>query len=194
MRGKSNGVNIYLVGFMGTGKTEIAKELAKRLSRKFVEMDEAIEKREKRSITEIFRINGEDYFRKVEKEIVEDISKRNNLAVSCGGGVVLNEDNIKNLKKSGIVICLWANPDVIYKRVKGQTHRPLLNVDHPRERIKELLDARKTFYDKSDYKIDTSILTIQEVAGKIVSLINKRQKTPKDPDKSGPTGQAEDRR
>ena len=161
---------------MGTGKTSVAKVLAKRLSRKFIEMDEAIEEREKRTITEIFRINGEDYFRRVEKEIVENISKRNNLAVSCGGGVVLDEDNIKNLKKSGIVICLWANPDVIYKRVRGRTHRPLLNVDHPRERIKELLDARKTFYDKSDYKIDTSNLTIQEVAGKIIKLIeNKKQ-------------------
>ncbi len=169
-------MNIYLVGFMGTGKTSVAKVLAKRLSRKFIEMDEAIEKREKRPITEIFRINGEDYFRRVEKEIVEDISKKNNLAVSCGGGVVLDKDNIKNLKKSGIVICLWANPDVIYKRIRGQSHRPLLNVDHPGERIKELLDARKTFYDKADYKIDTSNLTIQEATGEIIKLIeNKKQ-------------------
>jgi shikimate kinase len=168
-------VNIYLVGFMGTGKTSVAKILAGRLKMQFVEMDSEIEKREDKPITRIFSEEGEDYFRKAEKETTAEISKKDNLVVSCGGGVVLDEDNIEKLKKTGIVICLWAGPNTIYERVKEKKHRPLLNVENPKKRIEELLEARRPFYEKSDYSIDTSNLSLEEAANKIIKIIENRQ-------------------
>ena len=168
-------MNIYLVGFMGTGKTSVGKVLAKELNMRFVEMDEVIEQREKRPITEIFAKDGEEAFRKIEKGLVAEISKEDNLVVSCGGGVVLDNENIKNLKSSGIMICLWAEPEVIYERTKDQFHRPLLNVKDPKKRIKELFNYRRPFYEVSDYSIDTSNLSIREVVDKIIKVIKNKK-------------------
>ena len=159
--------NIVLVGFMGTGKTRIAKALSEKLGMKYISTDELIEEKEKASISDIFSKKGEGYFRKAEKGVVKDVSLMENVVVDAGGGVVIDAQNVENLKKKGIIVCLWAEPEVILERTKKYSHRPLLNVANPLEKIKELLAARKPFYERADYHIYTSKMTLDEVAGEI---------------------------
>ena len=162
--------NIILVGFMGTGKSVVGELLAKKTNMDFVELDEMIETREKMSIKDIFEKKGEPYFRLVEKEIVKEASARNNIVISAGGGAVIDEENFKNLKNSGIVICLQARPETILKRTKNLKTRPLLNVPDPKKKIEELLAKRAPYYEKADHHIDTDNLTIEQIAEKIKEL------------------------
>ena len=164
-------MNIYLVGFMGTGKTSVAKEIAFLLHRDFVEIDDLIEEAERKKIVDIFREKGEAYFRRREKEILEDIAKKDNLIVSCGGGIVINQENIELMKKTGKVVCLKASADVIYERTKKYSHRPLLNVENPVLKIKELLKERDKFYRQADFFVDTDNLSIEDVSRKIINLL-----------------------
>lgn len=159
--------NIYLVGFMGTGKTVVGKELAARMKRDFIDLDEVIEKKEKRSIAEIFEKEAEPYFRRVEKKTLAEFSRKDNLIISCGGGIVKDEENIKRMKETGKIICLSAKPEIILKRTKGYKHRPLLNVAEPQKKIESLLSARGPFYARSDKTIDTSTLSVKEVVDRI---------------------------
>ncbi len=103
-----NTKNIILVGFMGSGKSLTSNKLAGALGREVYSTDQLIEKREGRGITEIFRDSGESYFRKVEKEVVKDASKENGIILDCGGGVVLDPENITHLKKNGLIFYLSA--------------------------------------------------------------------------------------
>src|SRR3989338_8534962 len=120
--------NIYLTGFMGTGKSAVGRELAQRLNLELVDIDDLVVRKENRSINDIFSQNGEPYFRKVESQVLQEVSARENQVVSCGGGIVINPDNIVLMKKSGKLVCLSARPEVIFERVKRHTHRPLLQV------------------------------------------------------------------
>jgi len=163
--------NIYLVGFMGTGKTTVGKILAEKLGREFIEMDEEIEKKEGKKIVDIFRQKGESYFRKIEKEVLKRIASCFSLVVSCGGGVVVDRENLKILKESGIVICLKAKPSIIYERTKKTKERPLLNVPDPLKKIKELLARRAPFYAKADYFVDTTPFTPEEVSEEIIKIL-----------------------
>lgn len=156
-----------MVGFMGTGKTAVGKELAKRKNWQFVDLDELIECRQGRSITDIFAKEGEPYFRKLEKEALKEIAEEDNFVAACGGGIVINPDNIKLMKKTGKMICLAAKPDVILERTRKFKHRPLLQVDNPAGKIEELLKIRAPYYAQADKTIDTSKLSVKEVAEKI---------------------------
>ncbi len=171
MLSKINMKNIILVGFMGTGKTAVGKELAKKLKMKFIDIDDIIEKREGMEISDIFEQKGEPYFRDVEKKVAREVSKQSNLVIAAGGGVVINEENVKNLKSNGIMICLNASPDKILERTKRYTHRPLLNVPEPSKRVWELLAKRAQYYARADYQINTTNLTIDEVVQKILKII-----------------------
>lgn len=162
--------NIYLVGFMGTGKTAVGKELAKKKKWQFVDLDGLIELKEKCTITDIFAQNGEPYFRKLEKETLKEISQEKGFVVACGGGIVIDKDNIKRMKKTGVIICLTATPEVILKRTSRYTHRPLLNVDRPEKKIEELLKFRAPFYAQADKTIDTSKISIKEVVSRILRV------------------------
>ena len=164
--------NIVLVGFMGTGKSGVGKQLARELNLKFLSTDDLIEEREKRRISEIFEKSGEPYFRKVEKEVVEEVSGLADVIIAAGGGAVLNEENMANLRKNGIIVCLNAAAEVIYERTKRYRHRPLLNVDNPIEKIRQLLETRAPFYAKADYRVDTSGKTVREVAKEIRGILN----------------------
>lgn len=163
--------NVYIVGFMGTGKTAVGKILADKLSKEFVEMDQLIERQENKKIKDIFAENGQDHFRKLENKLLKKISSQSDLVVSCGGGVVCNQDNLDILQNTGYVFSLSASPNSIFERIKGSNHRPLLNVADPLERIKELLEARKPFYKKAGIKIDTDNLSVQDVAEYILKLL-----------------------
>jgi len=163
--------NIVLVGFMGTGKTAVGRALADRLKRRFIEIDTLIEKIEGTSIREIFEKKGEIYFRKLEKDVIKNVSSEKDVVISAGGGAVIDEENLKNLRINGVIICLEATPETIFKRVKGDNSRPLLNVQNPLERIRELLEKRRTYYEKADYFVDTDTLTVDEVVNKILSIL-----------------------
>ena len=162
--------NIYLVGFMGTGKSTVGKIVADRLGREFIEMDQLIEKIDGLKITDIFAQKGEKYFRKLEKKVLRDISDKFGRIVSCGGGIMINKDNVGMLKASGKIICLEASPSVIYARTKNYSERPLLNTADPQKKILELLELRKPFYKQANFFVDTNNLMPDEIAGKIVSI------------------------
>lgn len=160
--------NIVLVGFMGTGKTAVAKELSKRLNMPVVNLDEMIEQDQKKSINAIFKQHGEPYFREIEKRIAKMVSQKDGVIIDAGGGVVLDGENIKNLKQNGILFCLNAKPGVILERTKKYSHRPLLNVDNPKTQVEELLLKRAPFYAKADFSIDTSDKSINQVADIVI--------------------------
>ena len=162
--------NIILVGFMGAGKTAVGKALARRLKMKFVDMDDLIEEREGMKIPDIFASKGEPYFRGVEKEVARGLCAQSGLVIAAGGGVVIDEENVKNLKSSGVMVCLTATADKILGRTRAHTHRPLLNVSDPKEKISELLAKRAEYYARADYRIDTSELSIDEVVRKITEM------------------------
>jgi len=163
--------NVILVGFMGTGKTAVGRVLAKRLGLRFVDMDDIIEEREGMKIPEIFEKKGERYFRHAESKVARDIALQSGLVVAAGGGAVIDEENVRNLKSNGVMFCLVATPETIFSRTKGHTHRPLLNVSDPKEKIAELMAKRAEYYARADYRIDTGNLTVEGVADKIMELI-----------------------
>lgn len=167
--------NIVLTGFMGTGKNAIGKRLAQELSLKFIDTDDIIEKKEGITISEIFEKFGEKHFRKLEKKVVKKVAQGKDQVISTGGGVVLDQENISSLGKNGVIICLWASPEMIRKRTEKETHRPLLEGVNREKRIEELLDYRKPFYGKSaDYIVDTSHLSVEEVVEKILKYLKHR--------------------
>lgn len=156
---------------MGTGKSAVGRILARRMQREFIETDNLVEAREDMKISEIFSRYGENYFRRKEKEVLKEISGRDNLVVSCGGGIVIDDENRKVLKSTGVVICLETQPDIIYKRVKKYRLRPLLNVEDPKSKIKELLAQRRHFYEEAHHCVDTTHLTTQEVVERILEIV-----------------------
>jgi shikimate kinase len=164
---------IVLVGFMGTGKTVVAKELAKRLGVRYISTDEMIEARERMPIADIFAKKGEGHFRDIESAVVAELSKITNAVVDTGGGIVTREANISNLRKGSVIICLTAAIEEILRRTKRHRHRPLLNVEDPKAASEALLASRATFYAKADHTIDTTGLSVPEVVERIIGIIGR---------------------
>ena len=167
--------NVALIGFMGVGKTAVGKVLAKKLKRKFVELDLLIEQKAGKPIPEIFEQDGEIAFRELEIEVAKEIAREKYLVIACGGGVVLNKINIDRLREESRIVCLTASPRVILERVSDEPWgRPLLKVDNPYSTIQGLLRFREPFYEISaDIKIDTSKLDIDSVAKQIISRLKE---------------------
>ncbi|MDP8264557.1 MAG: shikimate kinase [Candidatus Aceula lacicola] len=165
--------NIALVGFMGSGKSVVAKLLAKQLGRKLISTDQLIVERERMEITDIFSIKGEKYFRDVEEDVVFEVSQGEGLVIDCGGGVVLREQNINNLHYRSIIVYLKTSSEAIYSRIKDQMHRPLLNVEDPKSKIDELIAPRLSFYEKANLTVDTSKKTIDFVVDEIIKSISQ---------------------
>ena len=160
---------------MGTGKTAVGQVLSKRLSRQLIEVDEAIEKIAGKTIPDIFQDDGEIHFRELEIEAIRQSAKGEKQVIACGGGAVLNTINIDRLRVTGVIINLIAKPKIILKRTARENgSRPLLNVEQPLERIKELKKFRKPFYDRAaDITINTSKLSIDITADKIIDRLKK---------------------
>ena len=166
--------NIVLIGFMGSGKTEVGKRLAKRLGYIFIDTDKVIEDKLGRSITEIFRDYGESYFRELEAKLVEDLSGIKGHVISTGGGIVLNRENILSFKKYGFMICwLKASPETIYNRIKNQTHRPLIDVENPLNEIKRLLAIREKLYAEANVSIETNGMEADKIVDIILDAYSK---------------------
>ena len=158
---------------MGAGKSVVAKELAKALKEKLISTDKLIEKTQKKTVARIFEEKGESYFRKLEREVVCRIADLNSVVIDCGGGVVLNPDNISDLKKNSTLVYIASSRNVIFERLKNQTNRPLLKGGNPKEKIKELLDSREPLYRQAaDYSVDGDHKTAAQVAREIIKLLN----------------------
>jgi len=143
---KKNRPNLYLVGFMGTGKSTVGRSLARRMGMRHLDSDRAIEDEQGRPIPEIFASEGEAHFRQLEHDFVHRGHPATGCVVSCGGGLVTAPGMIDELKRRGLVACLFASPETILQRTKGNQNRPLLNVENPRQRISELLAEREPVY------------------------------------------------
>ena len=167
--------NIALIGFMGTGKTIVGQLLAKKLGKKFFEMDSLIERKAGKTIPEIFQQDGEIAFRELEIEVTKGVARENNAVVACGGGLVLNKINIDRLRESSRIIYLTASPGAILKRIASEPgQRPLLEVDDPGQTIRELLGFRKPFYERAaDITINTSKLGVDAVAGQTIEKLRE---------------------
>lgn len=164
--------NVFLIGFMGAGKSTIARCLEKELGMELVEMDERIVKEQGMSINEIFEQKGEAGFRDIESQLVIDLGNQEKSIVSCGGGVVVRPQNVDNMKKSGKIIFLTATPETILDRVKDGTDRPLLNGHMNVEYIQELMNKRLALYEgAADYKVATDGKTVGEICTEIITLL-----------------------
>ena len=161
---------IYLVGSMGSGKSSIGRLLAKELNIPHYDLDKTIENNEKMSITKIFELYDEKYFRKLESDALEKYSKNNEFVVSTGGGCILNENNQKILK-NGLVVYLKISLDAQYERIKNRSHRPLLNNENIKETLKNLDSLRGKIYSRiSNIQVDVSNLDKEHV---LSSIMNK---------------------
>lgn len=164
--------NIVLTGFMGTGKTEVGRELSKILGWKIIDVDDEIVKSRNMSINEIFAKLGERAFREIESKMIRKIARNRNTIISTGGGVVLRRENMDALRDSGVIVCLTARPETVLKRTSSSKDRPLLQVENPLRKIEKLLESRKPFYDDADIILDTDEKTPLHIAEEILERIS----------------------
>jgi shikimate kinase len=147
--------NLVLVGFMGTGKTEVGKAVSERMGRTFVDIDDQIIRDAGMTINEIFKQYGESRFREIESGMIRKFSKLQGLVISTGGGSLLKIENVHNLKRIGVLVCLTASPEEIARRVADERHRPLLNVPDRIAVVREMMEKRSLSYQVSDLTVDT---------------------------------------
>lgn len=167
--------SVALIGFMGTGKTEVGRLLAQKLGKVFMETDLFIEKKAGKSIPDIFRDSGEVAFRELELEVIKEISGKKNAVIACGGGAVLNTINIDRLQRECVIILLTASPGVILKRTSADKDgRPLLAVGDRLARINKLLKFRWPFYERAaDITVNTSRLQPEDVVEYIIEKLRE---------------------
>jgi shikimate kinase len=163
--------NIIITGFMGTGKSVVAKELARKLKMEFIDMDQMIEEGLGISISDIFDRYGENYFREQENKLVKKLSQKENMVIATGGGTLLSSDNARMLGQVGEIVCLYADSQTIYNRLKKKNDRPLLKGENILNKINLLLEERKKIYSNIKWKINTTNFTTQEVVDKIINLL-----------------------
>ncbi len=164
--------NIVLVGLMGAGKTSVGQELARKLNADFIDTDEVIEKKTGAKISEIFKNKGEVFFRELEKNTIAEIVNEANKVISTGGGSLENLENLNNLKKNGVVIYLKTTPEVLFERIKLETHRPLLHTENPLQKLKDLLEKREKNYLLSDIIVLTENKTVEQITNEIIEVFN----------------------
>lgn len=168
-------MKLILVGFMGSGKTTVGKEVAKRLKITFVDLDQEIEKATGKRIREIFKEEGEEAFRKVEREVlIKNLQRKEDLVVSTGGGTPIWKNNLEVMKKHGTVIYLKAPFSTLWKRIEKDENRPL--AQSGRENAEKLFKERLNFYEKADLIINTEGKSPPQIAEEIVHLLKKSEK------------------
>lgn len=160
--------HIFLIGFMGVGKSTISQELKQLFEVEEIDTDACIVQKEGRPITDIFAEDGEAYFRSVETGILNDLKSVAPAIISCGGGMVMREENVIKMKEQGKIILLMATPQTIYVRVKDSTDRPLLNGHMNVDYIRQLIEARMPKYEAAaDIVIHTDGRAPAEIAKEI---------------------------
>ncbi len=169
----SEKTNIYLCGFMATGKSSIGKRLASLLGYDFLDMDAVIEREEGMTIPQIFSSRGEPAFRALESDLVQRLAAQGRKVVATGGGTVAKRKNLEILKNSGTVITLTADPETILLRVGSGEDRPMLRGGDKMERIAALMAEREDAYAQADIIVDTSSLGIDETARHICIILGR---------------------
>jgi len=167
-------MNIVLIGYRCSGKTEVGKILARELEKDFLDTDELIEDNAGCSIETIISRDGWDHFREIEKSLIEEVSRRNNLIIATGGGVVMDEDNVQNLKENAWIVWLNGESEVIRERMDKEQRsgkiRPSLTGEDPLEEIKQVMDVRIPLYEKTaNFVVNTSNRTLEKVAASITN-------------------------
>jgi shikimate kinase len=168
--------NIALIGFMAVGKSAIGRTLARKLRRRFVDLDRVIERAEGSKVREIFERQGEAYFRQLEKQALTAVLEANNQVIATGGGIILDDQNIQILREKALLIGLSAELDVLLARAGDGSKRPLLQGSARREKIADLLRQRESRYAQAHVTIDTSNLTVDQVVKKIIAILEVRKK------------------
>ena len=163
--------NIFLCGFMATGKSSVGTRLAAALQWEFLDMDARIESEAGTSISEIFSSQGEAAFRAMEARMVERLAEGAGRVVATGGGVIVNPENLKNMKRCGVVITLTADIQTILERSGKTNTRPLLETTNRLERIRMLMEQWAPFYAQADIVLDTSLLTIKEAVNALLDRL-----------------------
>jgi shikimate kinase len=163
--------NIALTGFMAVGKSVVGRNLARKLRRRFVDLDRIIEKSEEMKIKDIFSRKGESYFRQAEKRALAKVLVQSEQVIATGGGAVLDEENLLLLREKSFLVCLTANPEMLLLRAGHNRQRPLLGDGDRAQRIRELLALRERNYAQAHICIDTSDLTVNQVTGKIMEAL-----------------------
>ncbi len=166
-------MNIVLIGFRGTGKTDVGRRLAEKLDLSLIQTDELIVKRARMPISKIVENYGWSVFRDMESEIVEEVGRVDNCVIDTGGGIILRKANVKNLRRNGKLILLKADVATIIERIKDNKERPsLTGVKSFIEEVKEVLKERRIKYEEAaDFTIDTTRLTVDEVADEIINFL-----------------------
>lgn len=163
--------HLILVGLPGSGKTTVGEAVAERLGRTFLDLDQEIERREGRSISEIFGEKGEPYFRRKEEEVTEELTLVGNMVIAPGGGWVTNPRNIAKVRPPSKLVYLRVSPDAAFERLgplRGM--RPLLSRPDPLAELERLLSQRRGAYESADAVVDTELYELQRVIEKVVQL------------------------
>jgi len=169
--------NIALIGFMGAGKSAAGRALAAKLDMEFIDLDSLLQESAGRSIAEIFARDGEPAFRSMESEISRQAATRERTVISCGGGIVLEQNNLDMIRKSSVIVCLAAEPAILLRRISNsRQRRPLLEVADPAAAIEGLLKSRRPLYEiAADIIIDTSQRDIAGVVDRISEELLKNE-------------------
>ena len=163
--------NIALTGFMGSGKSAVARALGKLTGYHVVDVDSEVQDQAGKSIQEIFDSDGEQAFREMEMRAVARIAEGKNQIISTGGGVVLKRENMDALRTGGVIVNLKVSANAVHERTRHNSHRPLLQVEDPLERIRQMLAEREEFYRDADIVIDTDDISVLEVAQEILESV-----------------------
>lgn len=161
-------VNLYLVGFMGTGKSTIGRAVAQKLGFELLDSDHEIERLQKKTIAEIFAQDGEPAFRAMEREFILHGHPPQRTVISCGGGLVVQPGMLALLKERGVVVCLHASIETILARTARHRNRPLLDVEDPDARVRTLFAAREPIYRQSGTLILTDGRPLSDIAAHVM--------------------------
>ena len=162
--------NLYLVGFMGTGKSTVGRQVARQMGFEFVDSDHEIERRQGKPVSQIFAEQGEAKFRALEREFIEHGHPAKKCVVSCGGGLVVPPGMLELLRSRGVVICMHAPIETILKRTMHATHRPLLQVEDPEQRLRELYAQREELYRRTGTMVLTDKRPLREIATHVLRV------------------------
>jgi shikimate kinase len=161
-------VNLYFVGFMGTGKTTIGRAVSQRLGFELLDSDHEIERTTGKTIPQIFEQDGEPAFRRMEREFVDHGHPAERCVVACGGGLVVQPGMLPLLKSKGVIMCLHASLETILKRTQGNRNRPLINVDDPMERLRSLYQQREPIYRQAGTVILTDGRPLNDIVAHVM--------------------------
>lgn len=174
---KEDNLNIVLIGMMGAGKSYIGAKLAKLLVHfTYVDTDDIIEKEVGLTIPKIFSEYGEDYFRKLESDVIKSVSAKKNQIISVGGGAFIKSENVNALKTNGLTFYLKAPASELFNRIKDEVHRPVLGMEFTQDTIETLLNKRQKYYMQADFIINTNQMPAYVILDNIIGEYDKYDK------------------